>query len=109
MCYLIRERQAGAAQSAGATPAQNPQDLRPRWIGAIGATLIGGLTLAAIVDPPRASMVLEAEAPAPVAERTSALSSASAVEAGSAQIDDGVPGSPGRMEEAGLGRCSHDL
>lgn len=108
MCYLIRERQAGAAQSAGATPAQNPQGLRPRWIGAIGATLIGGLTLAAIFDPPQASMVLEAEAPAPVAERTSALPGASGVEAGLAQIDDGVPSSPDRVK-AGLGRCSHDL
>lgn len=111
MCYLYREQQAGAAQRGGTTLPPSLDRLRPRLIGAVAATLIGGLAVAAILAPPSASPVLNAKdsaAPAPLAARAAAVPTTAVVEQGSIPLDDGVPSATDGMR-AGMGHCDHAL
>ena len=111
MCYLVREKQAGAAERGGSTLPPSLDRLRPRLIGAVAAALIGGLAVAAIVAPPSASPLLNAKnsaAPAPLAARVVTVPTTAAVEQGSAPVDDGVP-SASDVVKAGMGHCEHDL
>jgi hypothetical protein len=109
MCYLVREQQARAAERGGATLPPSFDRLRPRWIGAVAAALIGGLAVAALVAPPSTSPLLntkDSAAPAPLASRAEAVPTAAVVGQGSAPLDDGVPSSSD-MVKAGMGHC-HD-
>ena len=108
MCYLIRDRQmGGAAEREHAAVPKGPGRLRPRWIGAIGAALVGGLALAALVEPPTALPLLKSGAP--LAEPAPAVPTSSVVERSSGlPMDDGVPSSSETVK-AGSGHCNHDL
>jgi len=111
MCYLVRERQAGAAQPGGAALPPSPGRLRPRWAAAAVAALIGGLAMAALVAPPAKAPLLSAtdSAPlAPVVSRAAAVPAAAGVEHGSAPFDDGLP-STSDVVKAGAGPCHHGL
>jgi hypothetical protein len=112
MCHLVREQQAGAAERGGATlPPGLDNRLRPRWVGAAAAVLIGGFAVAALVAPAPTSPLLaarESAAPAPLASRTSALPTAGGAEQGALPVDDGVPSSPD-VAKAGIGHCHHGL
>jgi hypothetical protein len=109
MCYLIREHQAGAAERGAATLPPTLDRLRPRWIGAVAAALIGGLAVAAIVAPPSASPLSKANDPAaPATIAAKAVPTEAIVGQGSTPVDDGVPG-PTDTAKAGLGHCDHDL
>ena len=50
MCHLVREASA-AGEPGGATQPAPPLRVPPRWAGALGAALVGGLALAALVTP----------------------------------------------------------
>lgn len=94
MCYLIRQQQAEAQRGSTTTLETGPHRLRSRWAGAVAATLVGGLALAALVQPPSTPSpikAIESAAPAPVVARTSAVPAAAVVEQVSAPVDDGVP------------------
>ena len=109
MCYLVRQHQAEAGRDNPATP-PSFNGLRPRWIGAAVATLVGGMALAAFVVPsstPRVS-AKEVAAPAPIAARAAPVPVAAAVQPWSAPMDDGVPSAPD-VVKAGIGPCQHDL
>jgi hypothetical protein len=111
MCYLFREQQAGAAERGGATLPPSPDRLRPRLVGAVAVTLIGGLAVAAIVAPPSASPHLTARdsaATAPLAARAVAVPTTAVVGQGSAPVDDGVP-SASDVVKSGIGDCDHGL
>jgi hypothetical protein len=110
MCYLIREQQAGAAERGGATLPPSLDRLRPRWIGAVAAALIGGLAVAALVGPPSTPPPLETKdsAAAPLASRVVSVPAAAVVEQGSAPLDDGVPSASDVMK-AGASPCQHGL
>lgn len=111
MCYLIREKQAGAAEPGGATLPPSLDRLRPRLVGAVAAALLAGLAVAAIVAPPSTSPlsnVKESGAPAPRAARTVALPMAGGAEQTSLPMDDGVP-SASDVAKAGLSHCDHGL
>jgi hypothetical protein len=110
MCYLVREKQAGAAERGGATLPPSLDRVRPRWIGAVAAALIGGLAVAALVAPPSTSPPLNTKdsAPAPLASRAVAAPMGAVVEQGSVPVDDGVP-SASDVVKAGVGDCHHGL
>jgi hypothetical protein len=111
MCYLIREQQAGAAERGGATLPPSFQGLRPRWIGAVAAALIGGLAVAALVLPTSTaplSNTKDSAAPAPLASRAVAVPTAAAVQPGAALVDDGVP-TASDIVKAGMGHCENGL
>jgi hypothetical protein len=111
MCYLVREQPAGAAERGGATLPPSIDGLRPRWIGAGAAALIGGLALAAFVAPPLAAppgSARDAVAPAPVATLTVAVPTAGVAERGALPADDGVPTTTD-VVKAGAGPCHHGL
>jgi hypothetical protein len=108
MCYLVRQHQAEAGRESPATPPSF--NVRPRWIGAAAATLVGGLALAAFVAPSSAPLLSarEAAAPAPIVARTTPVPVAAVVEQVSTGVDDGVPTSSD-VVKAGTGPCHHDL
>jgi hypothetical protein len=109
MCYLARQHQAEAGRDSPVTP-PSFNGLRPRWIGAAAATLVGGLALAAFVAPsstPRLD-VKEPAAPAPIVARTTPVPLVPVVEQGSAPLDDGVPTSSD-VAKAGADPCHHGL
>jgi hypothetical protein len=111
MCYLVREKQAGAAEGSGTTLPPSLDRLRPRLIGAVAAALLGGLAVAAIVAPSTPSATLsvkESGAPAPITARTSAVPMTPVFEQCSLPLDDGVP-SASDVVKAGLGHCDHAL
>jgi hypothetical protein len=111
MCYLVREKQAEAAERGGATLPPSLNRLRPRWAGAVAAALIGGLAVAALVAPPSTPPLLNTKdsAPAPLASRAVTVPAAAVVEQGSAlPVDDGVP-STSDVVKAGMGHCDHGL
>lgn len=111
MCYLVRDKQAGAAEGSGATLPPSLERLRPRLIGAVAAALIGGLAVAAMIVPSTPSATLsvkESGAPAPISARTSAVPITPIVEQGSLPLDDGVP-SASDVVKSGLGHCDHAL
>jgi hypothetical protein len=111
MCYLIREQQAGASEARGATLPPSIDRLRPRWIAALAAALIGGVAVAALVAPPSTSPLLKTKDSAPAVSLASGVAvptAAAALERGSAPLDDGVP-STSDVVKAGLGHCTHGL
>jgi hypothetical protein len=110
MCYLVRERQAGAAEHNGATIPPSLERLHPRWIGAVAAVLIGGVAVAALVAPAPTSPALNTKAApaAPLASTSVLVPAAAIVEQTSGPIDDGVP-STSNMAKAGMGHCEHGL
>lgn len=109
MCYLIREQRAGAAQGGEAALPQNPDSLRPRWAGAVAATLIGGFAVAAMVAPPSAPpRAADSAAPAPIAASAVAVPTETTSRQSSSPVDDGVPAAPDTAK-AGMGDCSHAL
>ncbi len=110
MCYLVREHRAGAAERGGAALPPGLERLRPRWIGAVGAALVGGLAVAAIVAPPLGSPPAKANDPAaPATFAAKAVPTQAIAQQGSSTpVDDGVPGATDRAR-AGLGHCDHDL
>ena len=109
MCYLVRHQQAEAGRESSATP-PSFNGLRPRWIGAAAATLVGGLALAAFVAPsstPRLT-AKEAAGPAPITAKMSPVPLVPVVEQGPAGVDDGVPTSSD-VAKAGSGPCHHGM
>lgn len=116
MCYLVRHRQARAQRDAAASSPPAGR-LRPRWAGAIAATLVGGLAMAALVDPswtPPSGTERDPTAPPPMVERslettTTAAFGAPVVEQTAAQIDDGVPTASTDLAKASVGGCHHGL
>ena len=109
MCYLVRHQQAEAGRGSPATP-PSFDGLRPRWIGAAAATLVGGLALAAFVVPSSTPLLTaqEAAGPAPIVAKTEPVPLVPVVEPSSVQVDDGVPASS-EMAKAGSGLCHHGL
>jgi hypothetical protein len=110
MCYRVRQQQAGT--ELGATPPVSGFDRqRARWVGAVGATLVGGLALgAALTVSPSAAPTLSAQqagAAAPIATRTTSVPVGGGVEVG-AGVDDGVPSSSDTAK-ASIGNCHHGL
>jgi hypothetical protein len=103
MCYLVRQQQAEAAGGVTA-PASDTPGLRPRWIGAAAATLVGGLALATVfVAPlPERQEAAAAVTPTPVA----AQPVVPVVEQGKVALDDGVPTAPDVIK---VGNCHHGL
>ena len=108
MCYLVRQHQAEAGRESSATPPSF--NVRPRWIGAAAATLVGGLALAAFVAPSSTPLVSakEAAGPAPIAAKAAPAPMVPVVERTSIGVDDGVPSSAD-VVKAGSGPCHHDL
>lgn len=110
MCYLVRQQQAQAERD-GTTP-QSHERLRPRLIGVVAATLIGGLALAALSIPPSTPSLVSAQkpaAPGPLDSTAPILPTAAAVvERVSMPMDDGVPSAPDTVR-ASLGHCQHEL
>ena len=108
MCYLVRQHQAEAGRESSATPPSF--NVRPRWIGAAAATLVGGLALAAFVAPSSTPLVSakEAAGPAPITAKAAAAPLVPVVERASIGVDDGVPSSAD-VVKAGSGPCHHDL
>lgn len=111
MCYMVREQPAGVPERASAPTVPGLDRLRPRWVAAIGATLLGGLALAAFVDatpsPPQLSARASA-APMPIAARSTQAPSGPVVEQTALPMDDGVPGAPDGARAA-IGPCHHGL
>jgi hypothetical protein len=110
MCYLIRERQAAPEERGGATTPPSFDRLRPRWIGAVAAALIGGLAVAALVAPASTSPRLHTKdsAPAaPLAARAVTVPAAPVVEQDSAP-GDGVSSASYAKARMG-GACPQDL
>lgn len=110
MCYMVRQQQA--ATEPGATPPVSGFDRqRARWAGALGATLVGGLALAAAlgVSPSAAPTlsVKDAGAAAPITARATGVPAGGAVEVG-AGLDDGVP-TAADTSKAAIGHCHHGL
>jgi hypothetical protein len=112
MCYLVRHHQAGAAEGGSAPVPPSLDRVRPRWIGAVAAAIIGGVALAAIVAPSSTSAPMrnsESAVPAPITSNAAAaVPIAAMVETGSAPVDDGVPNTSD-VAKAGVGQCHHGL
>jgi hypothetical protein len=113
MCYLVRHHQARATEGGSAPVPPSLDRVRSRWAGAVGAALIGGLAVAAIVAPSSTSSPtlrdMESAAPAPIASSTAAaVPMAAVVETGSAPVEDGAP-STSEVAKAGMGQCHHGL
>jgi hypothetical protein len=118
MCYLLHQRQPEAEPSGTGVPPSLGR-VRPRWIGAAVATLIGSLAVAAGLGvplwtspPPSAKAVAAPAAPAvptPLASRSISLPIVPVVEQTSGPVvDDGVPTSSD-VAKAGMGDCHHGL
>lgn len=112
MCHLVREASA-AGEAGGATQPAAPLRVPPRWAGALGAVLVGGLALAALVVPAPVPQEARAQPPAaaivPVVLKTESTPTAASGAGPSLGVDDGVPGSPNMTKAAGVGGCHHDL
>jgi hypothetical protein len=110
MCYLVRQQQAGA-EHGSALPPGSGNSIRPRWVGAATAALVGGLALAALVAPTSMAPQLEAKpaTAAPVAARAmGAAPTIPVLEQTSTSLDDGVPGAA-EVAKSGAGNCHHGL
>ncbi|HWP12093.1 MAG TPA: hypothetical protein VNN06_09750 [Ramlibacter sp.] len=110
MCYLIREHSAGAAERGAAALPPSLERMRPRWIGAVAAALIGGVAVAALVAQPSVSPSLSVKESAPPAAALASQAMAEPTAAGpvSAPVDDGVS-SAMEVVKAGMGQCEHGL
>ncbi|MDB5913464.1 MAG: hypothetical protein JWP22_2139 [Ramlibacter sp.] len=109
MCHLIRQQQA-APERDGIAPAPRTDGLRARWTGAAAAALVAGLAVAALVDPPKASLVSKATAAAPteLTSKAPTTRAATVVEPGAVGADDDVPTSSD-VVKAGTDHCSHGM
>ena len=114
MCHLVREASA-AGEPGSATQAAPPLRVPPRWAGALGAALVGGLALAALVVPAPVPQEASAQPPVataatllPVVLKSEAVPATAGAGGPSLGVDDGVPASP-NVTKAGLGGCHHDL
>ena len=110
MCYLVRQQQAGAEHGSTLPPGVVDR-IRPRWVGAAAAALVGGLALAAFVAPPSTPPQQEAKpgTVAPVAARTmGAAPTTPVLEQTSTSLDDGVPAASD-VAKSGAGNCHHGL
>ncbi len=119
MCYLVRQQQPEAKLDPTETPPKIGS-VRPRWIGAAAATLIGGLAVAAVlVAQPSAPPPLKSQdlaATAPLSSSSVQLSSFESASQQSSQVvlptalapDDGVPPASD-VAKAGFGHCEHGL
>ena len=110
MCYLIRERSASAAERGSAALPPSLERMRPRWIAAVAAALIGGVAVAALVAQPLvpASLVVKESAPPAAALASQAMAVPTAAGPVSAPVDDGVSSSTD-VVKAGMGACEHGL
>lgn len=112
MCHLVRDASA-AGEPGGATQPAPPLRVPPRWAGALGAALVGGLALAALVTPAPVPQEAAAQPPkaavVPVVLKTEAIPTAASGAGPALGADDGVPTSPDVRKAAGLGGCHHDL
>ena len=107
MCYLIRQAQS-EAERGGTAPVSGLTPPRRRWAGAIAATMVGGLAVAALVGPPSTAPLSAADpaAAVPVMARTAPAPAGPIVEQSSGTVDDGVPAD---AVKAGGRECSHSL
>ena len=113
MCYLIRERSASAAERGSAALPPSLERMRPRWIAAVAAALIGGVAVAALVAQPSVSPSLSLKESTPPAaalasQATQAVALPTAAGPVSAPVDDGVSNSMD-VVKAGTGPCEHGL
>jgi hypothetical protein len=119
MCYLVRHQQPEAKLNPAETPPKIGS-VRPRWIGAAAAMLIGGLAVAAaLVSQPSAPPSVKSQdlaATAPLNSSSVRLSSFESASRQSSQVvlptalapDDDVPAASD-VAKAGLGHCEHGL
>lgn len=108
MCYMLRQQQA-AAEPGGVTVPPRMDSVRPRWVAAAGAALIGGLALAAFVQPSSTSTLPEpaqAAALLPVAAKSTGSTGAPPTEG--LAPDDGVP-TASTSPKSGMGHCHQGL
>ena len=108
MCYLAREHQAPLEDEAAATSTHTPS-VRPRWVGAAVAAVMGGFALAAFLAPsvpPASADEAASVGPQPVAAN---LPAAPVADRGSPiSPDDGVPTSTDVAKSADSS-CHHGL
>jgi len=107
MCYLIRDKQAGAEHGSASSPEMSGK-LRPRWIGAGAAALAGGLALAALVTPAPLTPPRQSAAAVPMTATMGAAPATPVVEQRTSAVDDGVPTTRHDVAKAG-GDCHHGL
>ena len=105
MCYLIRDKQV-RAEHGSASPAEAPRQLRPRWLGAGVAALVGGLALAALVTPAPLTPPRPSSAAVPMTATLGAPPASPVVEQRTSSMDDGVPTATRDVVKAG-GDCDH--
>lgn len=106
MCYLARQHQAPLEDDAATTSTHVPS-VRPRWVGAAIAAVMGGFALAAVLAPsvPPASADEASVGPQPVAAN---LPAAPVAERSPVSPDDGVPTSTDVAKSADSS-CHHGL
>jgi hypothetical protein len=110
MCYLIRQAQSEPERGAPA-PGSGILPPRRRWVGAIAATLVGGLAVAALVAPPAKAplpIVSDPAASVPIAAETATAPAGPVVEQTFVTIGDGVPADDRVVKGGGLD-CSRDM
>ena len=107
MCYLAREHQAPLEDDAATTSTHTPS-VRPRWVGAAVAAMVGGFALAAFLAPsvPPASADQASVGPQPVAAAN--VPTAPVAERSPISPDDGVPTSTD-VAKAADSSCHHGL
>jgi hypothetical protein len=116
MCYQIRQFER-EPEPGRTTPSSSFHFPSPRWGGAIAATLVAGLAVAALVAPSQAPRLVDKHeaAAVPVASRFTAAqeSMRSAAEPpaalagkGITLVDDGVPT---EFETVKAGNCQHGM
>ena len=107
MCYLARQHQAPLEDDVAAAPTQTPA-IRPRWVGAAVAAVMGVFALAAVLAPsvpPASADEAASVGPQPVASN---LSAAPVAERSPISPDDGVPTSTDVARSA-EGSCHHGV
>lgn len=110
MCYMVRQQQS-EAQHGGATLPPGMERLRPRWLAAGAAAVLGGLALAAFTPAKAPTLASEPSAAtvAPVADKVGMSPPGQpVVDQRTAGIDDGVP-APAEVSKAQAGHCHHGL
>lgn len=106
MCYLARQHQAPLEEDAATTTTQTPS-VRPRWIGAAVAALVGGVALAAFLAPAVPPASADEATVGPQQPVVSTVSAAPVAERSSISPDDGVPTAD--VAKAGDSSCHHGL
>lgn len=108
MCYLARQHHRAPLEDIERTPPSTIPQVRPRWVGAAVATIVGGVALAAFLAPPvpPASADEASTGAPPVIAKDSLTPTAERL---SLPADDGVPAAAPEVAMAAGRECSHGL